>query len=44
MLYYEERRVVLKILLRPEQLKVIISEQEWQSLVHLKQSQILSDT
>ena len=44
MLYHEECRVVLELLLRPEQLEIIISEQERQSLVHLKQSQVLSNT
>jgi hypothetical protein len=44
MLYHKECRVVLELLLRPEQLEIIVSEQERQSLIHLKQSQILSDT
>ena len=44
MLYHEECRVILQILLRPEQFEIVVSEQERQSLVHLKQSQVLPDT
>jgi hypothetical protein len=44
MLYHEECRVILEILLRPEQLEIIVSEQEGQGLVHLQQSKVLPDT
>lgn len=44
MLHDKESGPILKILLRPQQFKLIVSNQQRQSLVHLKQGEILSDT
>jgi hypothetical protein len=44
MLYYKKSRMVTELFLWPEQLKVVIPEKERQGFVHLKQSQVLSDT
>lgn len=43
MLYHKESGVILEIILRPQQLEIIITEQERQCLVHLEQSQVFPD-
>lgn len=40
---HEKGRVVLQLLVGSEKLKVVVAEQQWQCLVHLKQCQVLAN-
>lgn len=40
---HEKGRVVLQFLVGSEKLKVVVAEQQWQCLVHLKQCQVLAN-
>ena len=42
-LHHKKRRMVLQILIRSQQLVVVVTEQQWQRLVHLEQCQILAN-
>lgn len=40
---HEKGRVVLQFLVGSEKLEVVVAEQQWQCLVHLKQCQVLAN-